>query len=974
MASGGVGDKVVGRLTIRVSPDMDGFRGEVERGANAAARETHPEIPVDADTTKARRKIKELEDDRGRINLDVDADTAAANAKIAEAARPRKVNLKADFDESALDRVKKNIDRFLTNENIEIGKAHQRLMAVMRDAAPKPRKFDLKLDDQFDYQLRNRVRKAAESAARDAERALGKIGGGNNRRGGFLPFTALGNAFSNFKVPDLVPNIGGLGGFGSIAIIVGALSLVAPALSLLSQALVGLPALIGAVALPIGTLALGFDGIKKALDGAGLLDIITGKSKKDGTKGKDKNEPGEVIKKLKDQVSDVFATGLTPVFTQFANILPRLTQGLPFVAQGLVKLAEGFGNIIASPAFLSSFDRFTNSVGTMLTNLSPALQLFTNGMMNLITNVGDHLPGLGNKMTEWAGEFTSWVDEISKPKQWWGKDIPNSSTLDKAISNIGPILDTLLNSIGGLLDKGLQMAGSGDLTKGIQDAIIGLEHLLDQLTRLGPAFEAISNILSIVPSAPIDKSTLPKNPDGSINQNTPQAQQAAQIDQTNDAWKNGLIMGIPIIGTWIKDGLPLLSKGYDWLKTNLGPGLSGVANADEAPFNPGTKVGTTAAPVPVQVVQGSQSNLAPLFPGVPGGPSLTPPPAPVPPVAPGGAQPPIQPPKIEAPKAPEGSDKIWQPLIEATQKAGADINTEVNSWAGKIKSALDSAAAGANASGVAIGTQMAAGIAAGAPAAIDAARALAQGVKDVLPHSPAKDPNSPFGGSKWGQVKSSGTAIASSFADGLTDGFDGVVSASKRLMEAVHQSMDQNGILPPNLTAAVQKESSAIGIELDRLKAQRDALDPKDKAGRAAIKSQMDELRGLKDEFGLTGKESKYNSKYGGAEGPFTAQNVGSMITQQIADGLNGALGFGKANLSQLETDLGMSGNGVVEQLGDYGINFLSSGLNSLAQGFFGGGQQGNTFNFNSMDHDGMMQDYKRVQNRESMAFTQRTN
>ena len=32
----------------------------------------------------------------------------------------------------------------------------------------------------------------------------------------------------NIKVPDLVPNIGGLGGIGSIAIIVGALSLVGP--------------------------------------------------------------------------------------------------------------------------------------------------------------------------------------------------------------------------------------------------------------------------------------------------------------------------------------------------------------------------------------------------------------------------------------------------------------------------------------------------------------------------------------------------------------------------------------------------------------------------------------------------------------------------------------------------------------------------------------------------------------------------
>jgi hypothetical protein len=90
-------------------------------------------------------------------------------------------------------------------------------------------------------------------------------------------------------------------------------------------------------------------------------------------------------------------------------------------------------------------------------------------------------------------------------------------------------------------------------------------------------------------------------------------------------------------------------------------------------------------------------------------------------------------------------------------------------------------------------------------------------------------------------------------------------------------------------------------------------------------------------------------------------------------------VGFPKANLSQLEQDLGMSGNGVVEQLGDYGLNFLTGTLNSLATGFFGGGKDGqggggSTYNFHSMDHDGMMQDYARVKNRESMQFTQRTN
>ena len=267
------------------------------------------------------------------------------------------------------------------------------------------------------------------------------------------------------------------------------------------------------MALPIGTLALGFDGIKRALDAAGFLDIITGKSKKDGTKGKDKDEPGQVVKRLMDQVSDVFATGLTPVFKQMAAALPALTRGLPFVAQGLVKMAEGFGNILATPAFQQGFDRLTNSIGTMLTNLSPALQLFTSGMMNLITNVGDHLPGLGNQMTVWAGQFQNWVDRISKPQNFWGKDLPNSSALDKAIHNLGPELDTFFGSVGHLIDRGLELAGKGDMMKGIQDTFTGLEHLIDQLSRLGPVFEGLATILKAIPGAPSPKPD-PKAPYG----------------------------------------------------------------------------------------------------------------------------------------------------------------------------------------------------------------------------------------------------------------------------------------------------------------------------------------------------------------------------------------------------------------------------------------------------------------------------
>jgi hypothetical protein len=1026
----GAGGKEVGRLSIRVVPDMDGFREKVEAGARGAGKDVV--IPVDADTSKARREIHEVADEKYGAVVDLDADTGKARAKIDEATRPRKIDVKVDFNEGALDRVKKNMDRFLTEESLEYGRANQRLQAAMRNFTPQAEagrrlaqmEQDIKLHPHLDETelMEMKARLASENATmrvkvvmddqnmqrmarnfgrdvdaifdRAEKRIAGGSGGGGGRgggRGGM--FGGRGGSF------DVLPNIGGLGGVPSVLLIIGALSLLAPALSLVSQALVGLPALVSAVALPIGVFALGMGGIKKALDASGLMELVTGKTNKKGEKtGKDKQTLGEGLKEMQKQVSDVFETGFTPLFRSFAGVLPELTRGLPFVAKGIVDLAGGLTKAIISPENIANFSRFTNSVSTMLTNLGPGLGSFTTGMTTLITNVGDHLPGLGTVMSGWADRFNNWVTEISKPMQAGGKDIPNSSPLDRAVTNMKPILNSVVGFVGTLMDKGIEMASSKSMTDSIVGTIDGLLGLIERaLPALKSTFDTLANGMKLFGMDTHGYGDVKDHaaghkpwglPDGS-EQKPPDVKPSESNNKHNWFAPFGAMENIVDAAGRLPQNL-LKDSGLDKLFGGIWNTLGmGQAAAESTPFNAGARApGGVQAPVPVvPVAPPGSAGLGGLFPGA-GGPVQAPK-APPPPVAPtgvgtaGAAPPPIQAPKIEAPKLPPGSEKLWEPVIQSTQAAGAQIGAEVDSWSGKIKSALDSAAAGANASGVAIGTQMAAGIAAGAPSAIAAARALAQAVKDVLPHSPAPDPNSPFGGSGWHQVKTSGEAIANQFADGLDGGFEGVRSASQRLAQSVHDSMTQNGgILPPGLSAAVKRESAAIGIELDKLKQQKDALDPKDKGGRAAIQAQMKELQSLRTDLGMNDKQSKYDAKYGGAgdgEGPFNQQNVGSLITQGLASALNAMVGFPKANLSQLEQDLGMSGNGVVEQLGDYGLNFLTGTLNSLATGFFGGGKDGqggggSTYNFHSMDHDGMMQDYARVKNRESMQFTQRTN
>lgn len=948
MASGGAGGKEVGRLSIRVVPDMDGFREKVEAEARGAGKDV--KIPVDADTTKARSEIRELTDEKRHVPVDLDLDARGFREKLAAETRPTKVNVRVDYDEGALDKLKKNMDRFLTNESLEMGKAHQRLSEVFRNNTPEVVGGKIRAEAAAkQLETEKAISALYKERFRDA-RLIAAAGGGG---GGSGILSKIGGVFGGGNA-----SLGTGAALSQPVLIVGAvLSLLAPALSLLSQALVGLPALVAAVALPIGVFALGIGGVKKALDDSGLLDLVTGK------KGKETQKIGTDLKNVQKDVSDVFEKGFTPLFTQVRNALPALTRGLPFVAKGIVDLANGLGKALLSPENIANFDRFTNSVSTMLSNLGPGLGSFTNGMTNLITNVGDHLPGLGSTMSEWAGEFESWVTKISKPQQFWGKDVPNSSELDQGISNLKPILESVKNFIGDLVAAGLKLASSKEMTDNIKSVVDGLTNLvISGLPAMNKIFGGIADAMKLFG---VDTHGYGEEKTKFWGRDVPTNKPPVKPENTS-------VWSIP--GVTGPDGKPHMP---DWWNNATRAGSRFLNNLDFGDNNPNSfrnqpknlsLQGTDQKPVPVIPVQTPQSSLAPVFPGLglAGGPRPSTPPPAIPGVQ-GAAQAPVSAPKIEAPKLPPGSDKIWQPLIQSTQAASTQVNGIVQQMVGQITAAMKGLGPAGNAAGLALGQGMANGIQASTAVAVARARDLASQVEAAAKvqlgiHSPS---------TKFHAI---GQNTAQGFDDGMSEGFQGVIAKASALSQQVHDAMANGGVLSPTLKAQVQKETAAIGIQYDQLSAQRDKLDPKDKAGRKELQDQMKQLQSLRKDLGLSDKESDYGSKFGAGKKSDSTQQAASMITQALASALDGLKTSAMAGVSQLEGDLGMSGNGVVEKLGDYGIGFLTSSLNSVAQSAFGGGKNGNTYNFQSMDHDGTMKNYERVKHRESLQHTQRNN
>jgi hypothetical protein len=1015
----------VGQISVKVTPDMDGFREKIRLELEAIERERHEiHFTGEFDSGKLVTEVKEAaEEARSDVKVGVDLDAKGLRTKVKAAAEEagvgQKVKIKVEADTFSLDKVKKDIDRFLTNESLDIGRAQQRLGQTMRNWSPQGQaatrlgemeqeihlhphldeagieEIRLRLDhENFKAKVKleidkQNLKRMEMSAERDLERIFDKhLGaGGHAGRGGFLGGlmnmgSSAGNAASGFKMPDLIPNIGGLGATGTIAIVVAGLSLLAPALALVSQAIVGLPALVGGLALPIGVFALGLGGIKKALDDSGIMTETKGK------KGKEKQGLGAELKELQKSVSDVFEKGFTPLFRQVAGVIPTLTRGLPFVAKGIVDLATGLTNAITSPAFVGGFDRFTNSVSTMLTNLSPGLQSFTTGMSNLITNVGDHLPGLGNTMSAWADRFTNWVTEISKPKKdWFGKDVGGSSELDSAVSNMKPILDSVVDFVGKLTAAGLKLAADPNMIKGITDFVNGLTNLALQIATMGPVFENLASLFgkikppdsktdlapgavpapgaragSPLPPAPVD------HPDHSLGGNRNWVAPIWEIPKKTPpgfphfaglpygqapayAGKSSPHVGIgpdhsalqlitkklaDLFAPHPKEGAPIGTKEHPM-----------VVEAGAEPFDPGKPMPEIHAPNGAWdrlKLQGGRDTSTATPWNIPQGF-----------MHPGGADggagagtpQKIAAPKIELPKIPPGSDKLWEPLISATHTAGSQINGEVSTWQGQIKSALDAAASGAKGSGQAIGTQFAAGITAGEGAAVNAAHHLADAVKAALPHSPAK--TGPFSGGGWNQVKTSGEAVANQFGDGIDEGTGSVAERAAKLAEAVQSKLESGMPLSGGIQKQIKDMQAEIQIAEDQLHVQEDALPGKDNKGaRQGLKDQIAELKSAHDKLKLGADEGKPPGKGGKGD---SMQEAAQMITTGLASMLDAGKNFAMANVNQFESDVGISGNGAVETIANTGISWMQQMLGKGISGAFGaGGKGGDTNNFYGHD------------------------
>jgi hypothetical protein len=262
--------------------------------------------------------------------------------------------------------------------------------------------------------------------------------------------------------------------------------------------------------------------------------------------------------------------------------------------------------------------------------------------------------------------------------------------------------------------------------------------------------------------------------------------------------------------------------------------------------------------------------------------------------------------------------------------------------------------AASQAAGAQVGAGMAAGITASIGQAVAAAQSLAAAVTAAA--AVKLDIQSPSG-----VFKDIGLNVTQGFVNGLDEGKQSVIDRATALAEAISEAM-KGGIEMPDFKDQLKETMAALELQKKSLKVELDAVPKEDKAQKENLRGQMKELQNIKDILSLQKEQLGYSKEYGN-QTQKTDDIVGNTLDSLLSAGKDIGMGVYK----QFAGDLGIGGQGAISQGLEQGIGFGMQMLSSLITGGMGGGT---TINVGSVD-DALA--VKRVEdNRQSMQLAGR--
>lgn len=492
------GSREVGRVSVRVVPNTDGFRRELKRQLEAITKGLEAKVNIDPDLKGFREKVR-----AETRNLD--------DAKV-----------KVDVDKNS-EILKKN--GFFTDEKIK-----------------------LKLDPNFDYMFRQRLKKIGAIKPVEVP-VVPNVRGFRARLRGNLDILSSSLSDVTQKLGDGIANARPFG--VSIVAIAAAASLAVPAIGLLSGALVALPGVLSAIVAPLGAVLMGMEGIKQSLVNSGWAVFDK----------KGKLKAGEQLAKIQDSVSKVFETGLTPVFTKLLAIIPALQEGFGAIAQGLVGMTDGFVSALTSAKGLDQIKTMFRNIGDALGQAGPGIRDFTAAMLTLSTEFSKKLPGMAQSFNNWASKVLTWVDKITTV------DASGTSQFDRAMKGLGETLSKLGSTAGDLFIKGLDWISKPENTdkviKFINDLKLAIDGLWPILDKTFTRIEKLANTVAPLINAAGALANLTGQDKTGSNYKPPEGSDGGSTGQKAwDGFKNGFLQAMD--PAWLGSKISELFSVVPW--------------------------------------------------------------------------------------------------------------------------------------------------------------------------------------------------------------------------------------------------------------------------------------------------------------------------------------------------------------------------------------------------------------------------
>ncbi|AHY27088.1 tape measure protein [Mycobacterium phage Phantastic] len=1011
MAGGGAGGTEVGRISIRVVPNLDNFYRELKTKLEAIEKTLRGNVPIDIDLDAkgTRAKMAALMAGlKAQAAAGVDVPVDVNNKGLGVAWREFRAGL-ADFgrlgkqaaqgvkayrDEVNRLTLEQQRQRPLLNHTYAWWRSNnvmaRRGAQVLRDFTDALRTQQQWLRQQDRTLSANQARwKSWMMAIRDANvhatngfrrfqnaiRAL-RSGGGDDGDGFARVFGSLGRFGDEAeKAGSQVEHVGkkflGLTRMGWL--VTGVFLAAAPAISLVAGLLAGLPSLIGAFGAGVGVVALGMDGIEAAAQR--LMPAFDA---------------------VKAAVSSTFEQGLGPIFDNFAQKIPLLQGGLQTVAQGMINMFQGVSNALTSNAGIQQIQNILANTAGFFSQLQGPIQTATSSFLTLAEAGSQSFGYLSGSLGTFATQFDQMVQRVT-----------SSGVFDGAMKGLSQTLDGVTNLFTRLMESGLQamgqlggplntfLTGIGDLAVALMPALTSLSGLFGNVVgQLGTSLAPI--VTALTPAFTTLADTL-----GQLL--VPNIQTLGQI----------LTPVATMIGTTLTTALQQIQPLIPGLVQSFAQ-LGQTVVAQLAPHIPAlaTAMGQMAGAV-IQLAPMLISQLVPAF--IQLIPSITQLLPHVVSLAESFARmmPTIVPlvsiifsliAAFAQAAATIGGVVLGaiSSLVGAIAEVVAKISEWVSSFAsgcqdiaakaaelpGMVKSALGDLGSFLVSSGKALVQGFINGIKSMVGAVADAARSVVQAARDFFPFSPAK--KGPFSGSGW--VDASGQSVGEAFADGLAGTQGKIVETARAIMQAAKdvfgdaaniafnfnfgqmasqmQSVATSaGDLQRSMSRTVSQSTGSgkldaetramldqisirkdeLELERQRLQAEKNALDSKDKAGRQALQQRIDELSIQKDQLELQREQLSYQGKYSESVGE-TANQYDEMFNKMLKMPYD----FATANATQFLSDIGISGDGALSQALKEGLKF------------------GEQFIFNVGSMDEAIQGQQTIQNKKSLQFDRR--